>query len=91
MPTEGERLAALEQQIVDLRGDIIDRKHEEERTRERLHKVEGTMQRLVDIQTQARAQEATQYRRLELRMQVMTLVIALAALLEPFAYHFATH
>lgn len=91
MATEGERIASVEQQIIDLRGDIADRKHEEERTRERLHKVEGAMQRLVDIQTDARKQEATQYRRLELRMQALTLVVAFAAMLEPVAYHFATH
>ena len=91
MPTEGERIARVEQQIIDLRGDIADRKNEEERTRKRLHDVEGVLGLLVDQQKQARAQEAAQYRRLEIRMQLLTLVIALAAFAEPFLYHAANH
>ena len=76
MPTEGERLAALEQQLIDLRGDIVDRKHEEERTRDRLHKIEGTMGMLVDVQKQARAQESRQYRQLVVRLQIVGTMIA---------------
>ena len=91
MPEDGERIARLEQQIVALSDDIDDRKHEEERTRDRLHKVEGLLGMLVDQQKQARRAEADQYRRLELRMQVLTLAIAAAAALEPLAYHFASH
>ena len=90
MPTEGERLASVEQQIIDLRGDIADRKSEEERTRKRLHDIEGIMGLLVDQQKRNREQEATQYRRMELRLQVLTIVIAFAALAEPFLYHAAT-
>ena len=76
MPTEGERLAALEQQIIDLRGDIADRKHEEERTRARLHDIEGVLGLLVDQGKTARRQEAEQYRRLEQRIQMFSLLIA---------------
>ena len=90
MPTEGERLASVEQQIIDLRGDIADRKHEEERTRKRLHDIEGVMGLLVDQQKRNREQEAKQYRRVELRLQALTIVIAFAALAEPFLYHAAT-
>ena len=91
MPEERERIARLEQQITELFGDIADRKHEEERTRDRLHKVEGLLGMLVDQQKQNRAQEANQYRRMEIRLQVLTAVIAFAAMLEPVAYHFASH
>lgn len=90
MPEERERIAALEQQIIDLRGDIADRKHEEERTRDRLHKVEGLLGMLVDQAKQNRQHEANQYRRMELRLQALTVVIALAAILEPFLYHAAS-
>ena len=78
MPEERERIATLEQQIRELRGDIADRKHEEERTRERLHKIEGVLGLLVDSQKQARAQEANQYRRMELRLQALTVVVGIA-------------
>ena len=90
MPTEGERLAKVEQQLVDLRGVIDDRKGEEERTRKRLHDIEGVLGLLVDQQKRNREHEATQYRRVEIRMQVLTVVIAFAALAEPFLYHAAT-
>ncbi len=89
MPEERERIAALEQQIIDLRGDIADRKHEEERTRDRLHKVEGLLAMLVDAQKQARRQEERQYDRLNLWLKVLTAAIATAALVEPFLYHAA--
>ena len=91
MPTEGERLARVEQAIADIRGDITDRKEIEERTRKRLHDIEGILGLLVDQQKQARLQESAQYRRLEIRMQLLTLVIALAAFAEPFLYHAANH
>jgi hypothetical protein len=77
VPTEGERLAALEQQIIDVRGDVADRKHEEERTRTRLHDIEGVLGLLVDQGKQARQQEARQYRRLEARISVASLLITL--------------
>lgn len=86
MYPEGERIAALEQQIIDLRHDIADRKHEEERTRDRLHKIEGTMGMLVDVQKQARLQEARQYRRLEVRLQAMTIAVAVAGIIGPLVY-----
>ncbi len=89
MPEERERIARLEQQITELFGDIADRKHEEERTRDRLHKVEGLLGMLVDQQKQNRVQEANQYKRMELRLQLLTAVIAVAAILEPFLYHAA--
>jgi len=65
----------LEQQIIDLRGDIVDRKHEEERTRARLHDIEGVLGLLVDQGKQARQQEAQQYRRLAARISVASLLI----------------
>lgn len=78
MPDERERLATLEAEYHSIVAAISDRKREEERTRERLHKIEGTMGLLVDVQKQARQQEARQYRRLELRLQALTVVVALA-------------
>jgi hypothetical protein len=91
VPTEGERLAALEQQIFDLRGDIADRKHEEERTRDRLHKIEGTLGMLVDVQKQARAQEARQYDRIKIWLQALTATIALAAFALSLTIGFTHH
>ena len=78
MPEERERIARLEQQITELFGDIADRKHEEERTRDRLHKVEGLLGMLVDQQQQNRAQEASQYRRMQLWLQALTVTVGIA-------------
>ena len=80
MPEERERIARLEQQVVALGDELDDRKHEEERTRDRLHKIEGVLGLLVDAQKQARAQEASQYRRMELRLQLLSAAVAVAGL-----------
>lgn len=85
MPDERERIATLEQAIRDMRGDIADRKDEESRTRKRLHDIEGLLGMLVDQQKQNRRLEATQYRRVELRLQMLTLAVAVGAIVVPLA------
>ena len=80
MQTEGERLATLEEQYRDLVRRLDDRKAEEKRTRDRLHKLEGITGTLVDEMKHARRQEAVQYRRLELRLQAMTVAVAIVGI-----------
>lgn len=88
---DAERLATIEQILRDVRDDIVERKDEEARTRERLHKLEGLVAMLVDTQRASRTSVADRQRRLEIRMQVLTGVVAVAALLEPILYALAHH
>lgn len=87
-PTEGERLATIEAVLRELRGDIGERKQEEERTRKRLHELEGAVNLLLEAQKMARRAEANQYRRLELRLQLLTIVVAIGSLVVPLAIAF---
>jgi hypothetical protein len=89
VPSDAERLATIEQIVRELRGDIQDRIHEEGRTRDRLHKIEGLVGMMVEHEKLSRRDTETRQRRLELRMQMLAAAVAIAALLEPFLYHFA--
>ena len=64
-------------------GIIADRKSEEERTRKRLHDIEGILGLLVDEQKRNRRQEADQYKRVDFRLRMLTLVVAIAAIVVP--------
>jgi len=87
---DGERLATVEAVLRELRDDMSDLKTEMARTRTRLHNVEGVASAFVDTQKQARRGEAAQYRSLEIRIQVLTIVVGLAAVLTPLALFFIT-
>lgn len=80
MPELGERVATVEQVSRDMQREIDDVKREQERTRKRLHDTEGLLGLLVDQQKQNRAQEARQYRRIEVRMQMLTIVVMVGTL-----------
>lgn len=56
---------------------------EQMRHRTRLHQLEGICGTFVDQQRENRRSEVQQYRRLELRLQVLTVVIAIAAIATP--------
>src|SRR5207249_854920 len=90
-PIEGERLAVIEQMIRDLREDIDAMKTEQVRTRDRLHKLEGTTAGLVqEARTRSVLQEESS-RSVMVRLQVLTVVVAVAALGEPLLYHLGPH
>lgn len=91
MPTDAERLATIEQVVRDLRGDIAERKHEEERTRKRLHDIEGLLSMMVETTKEQRRGVDVRQRSLEVRMQVLTVVVGLAALIEPLLYALVKH
>jgi hypothetical protein len=83
---ERERLATLEEQIKGLREDVSAMTAESSRTRTRLHELESTQRGLV-LQAEAeKAGVSYRQRRLEVRVQVLTAVIAAGALIEPFLY-----
>lgn len=56
---------------------------EQQRHRTRLHNLEGICATFVDQQRENRRGEALQYRRLEVRMQVLTVAVAIGAILAP--------
>jgi len=77
-PTDGERLATIEQVLRDLRGDVGDLRQEGGRTRERLHAIEATARGLALVQTQRIEQQERQWSALARRLRVLSVVIALA-------------
>jgi len=52
-----------------------------QRRSNRIREVENALILLVDAQKQARLQETAQYRRVEIRLQVLTVAVAFAALI----------
>lgn len=81
--TDGERLATIEQILRDRGDDLHELREENKRTRTRLHNLEGAVGGLMDVQKVARRDEATQYRRLEIKLQAVGLLLAAAAILSP--------
>jgi len=89
VPTDGERIVALETLMGEIRGDVQELNAESRRTRGRLHDVEGILGTLVD-QEKVRIQVTKEsQRRMRTRLEVLTVVVGLAAVLEPFLYHLA--
>ena len=58
-------------------------KDEVERSRVRLHKLEGISNSFLSWQQEARQGEKEQYRRLGFRIQVLTVVVGIAAVIAP--------
>lgn len=81
--SEGARIARLEERVAGVREDMTAFVAEQERHRTRLHNLEGICGTFLDQQRENRRMEASQYRRLELRLQVLTVVIAIAAIATP--------
>ena len=86
--TEAERLATVEAVLLEVRSDVVEIKQETARARQRIHSLEGISSAFLSWQKEARAKEAAQYQRLGLRVQVLTAVVGIAAVLSPFLYHF---
>ena len=81
--SDGVAIARLQEQIRGVREDVAAIVDEQRRTRTRLHNLEGIAQTYVDAQKVNRRREEAQYRRLELRLQVLTVVIGVAAVVAP--------
>lgn len=83
MPTEAERLATMEEAIRSLRDDVKKMSTEETRTRDRLHKLEGTTAALVQLH-EARAADAERLtRKTQTLISACSLVLALLVVLAP--------
>ena len=83
MPTPEERIATLEAILPEIRDDVREIRAETSRTRKRLHSLEGISSSFLAWQKDAREKEKEQYRRLGVRIQVLTLVVGLAAVVVP--------
>ena len=81
MTTEGERLAAVEQRIADMQREFDAHVGDATRRHNRLRELEKAIILLVEAQRVARADEKKQYRRVEVRLQTLTVAVAFAALL----------
>lgn len=77
---DGERLATLEQAVRDLRDDVLTVGAQMERTRTRLHNLEGFAQSYLDTQQSNRRQEADQYRRMGNRIALAGLALTFGLL-----------
>lgn len=75
--------AVLAERIKGVREDVAEIMLELGRARTRLHNLEGIAQAFVDAQNQARQREERQYRRLELRLQGLAVVLGLATIVVP--------
>lgn len=78
MPPDGERLATLEAAVSDLRADVQAMSAQLDRSRTRLHNLEGFAQAYLDAQKANRRQEDRQYRRMAQAIQFGGLCMALA-------------
>ena len=87
MATEGERLATVEAVLQELRGDVGELKDETNRTRGRLHDLEGLASTLVEQERTRIRVTKEQQEALRTRLQILTVVIALSVFLEPILTH----
>ena len=74
-----ERLARVEERLGELRREFDKRMRDADERSDRVRELEAAMKLLLQAQKVAREQEDRQYRRLELRIQILTLVVGLAA------------
>lgn len=83
MPTDGERLATLEQRVGDLARTIGEHIEKAERRSDRVRELEAALRAMMATMREARDGEKRQYQRIEIRIQWLTLVVGLAAVISP--------
>ena len=76
-------MAALEESVRGIKFDLELQRSAWTRRSQEFHDLELAMNTMSTTQKNARTAEADQYRRLELRIQVLTLVIGFGAVLTP--------
>jgi hypothetical protein len=74
----------LAERIADLRGDVAELSDEMHRSRTRLHNVEGLTGALVSMDKARQREARERQHRIELRLQILAALVAVAALAEPF-------
>ena len=80
---DGVKIARLDERLAAMQQDMTELVAEQHRARTRLHNLEGFAQAYLDAQKAARRSEQRQYRRLEIRVSVLTLAVGFAAIASP--------
>jgi hypothetical protein len=78
-----ERLATVESVLLDVRDDVRDIRGEIKLNRERIASLEGVASSFLNWQQDAREGERKQYQRLGFRIQILTVIVGLAAVVSP--------
>jgi hypothetical protein len=81
--TDSERLAALEEAVKGIQADLELQRQAWTRRSEEFHTLELAVNAMTTTQQNSREAEARQYRRLEFRIQVLTLVLGCTGILSP--------
>lgn len=76
MTSDGERLATVEAGLAELRSDIAALSSQMDRTRTRLHNLEGFAQAYLDLQRANRRQEKAENEKLATRISLGSLLMA---------------
>ena len=87
MTTEEARLARVETKLDDLRDDSHELRDEATRTRNRLHKLEGSMALLLDHDRIRAGVAADRSRRQDWHMRILMALVAIVAIVEPVIFH----
>lgn len=77
------RIAVLESMLADVRGDLQSIDRELRRTRERVHKLEASAAAIVTTNAEKIRSEQRASRRLEMRIQALTVVVLVAGVIVP--------
>jgi hypothetical protein len=91
VPSDGERLATIEQVLKDVRDDIHDVREEQKEDHHRLRNVEEATTQLVGEHKRTQERRELEMRRLGVRIQWLTLVVALASFGAGIAIALLTH
>lgn len=80
---EGVTIGVLVERLEGVRKDVAELRREQREDHHRLRGVESSVKQMIDAQRDNRRGEERQYRRLELRVQVLTVAVGFAAILSP--------
>jgi hypothetical protein len=81
--SEGAHIARLDERVEGVRQDLAEVVAEMAKTRKRLHDLEGIAQAFMDVQRDNRRKEADQYRKLVIWLQIVAVLVAIAAIIVP--------
>lgn len=90
-PSDAERLATIEQVLRDMGSDFTELRDLRRDDHHRLRDVESAVTLLTEANKQAQRSTSDRQRRLELRTEVLAVVVGFAALVEPFLYALVHH
>lgn len=90
-PSYETRLATIEQILREYGADLQELRKDARDDHHRLREVEAAVLQMTTLQKEARREESSQYRRLELRVQWLSLAIAFAGFVLAVAIGVATY